>query len=150
MMSCPHAIGSPWWCAKECQFSRLHDDEVPVPVGWCVFCVLDVQVVGWCKAKNGDGKRTCVHSESWVGIASVLWRCSFMAGQGLIAGLIKREPTVFIRPDQVRPDISGRHMFVRGENRLTSHNSWEMFERLACFFGHVGGKVFTFTSGENC
>lgn len=71
-----------------------------------------------------------------------------MAGQGLIAGLIKREPTVFIRPDQVRPDISGRHMFVRGENRLTSHNSWEMFESLTCFFGwwesvhlHVGGKL---------
>ena len=66
-----------------------------------------------------------------------------MAGRGLIAGLIKREPTIFIGPDQVRPDISGRHTYVRGENRLTSHNSWEMFERLACFFGHVGGKVFT-------
>ena len=59
-------------------------------------------------------------------------------------GLSKGEPTVFIRPDQVRPDISGGHMYVWGENRLTSHNSWEMFERLACFLDMLVGKLSRF------
>lgn len=97
----PHAIGySLVMKTKECQFSRLHDDEVPVPVGFCVcVCVFVLCVLGGPSAwlifwqKTGDGNKLCPLLRLG-GEYCVVWRCSFMAGKGLI------------RPYPVKPTVN--------------------------------------------